>query len=106
MEYVRATLIALSACLLPSGCGEPACTGTPDVCRFEAFQKATPDAAADAVAAIQQFQDPIVRSAAVNHWLLQHPQSSSQDGMALCALLTGTEVGNCNRRVNAAHLRR
>lgn len=105
MRVPALALVLLAAAAL-SGCGTPTCTGTPDVCNFEAFQKATPDAASDAAAAIRQFQDPIVRSAAVNQWLQLHPQSSPQDGMMLCALLTGTEVGNCNRRVNAAHLRR
>lgn len=95
----------IGACLLV-GCGEPACESTPDVCNFAVFQKATPVTAQEAVQAIQTFQDPIVRTAAVNHWLRLNPKSTIEDGNLLCSLLTGTEVGNCQRRVSAAHLRR
>ena len=95
----------IGACLLVA-CGDPACDSTPDVCNFALFQKATPTSAQQASEQIQRFQDPIVRTAAVNHWLRLNPKSTAEDGNMLCALLTGTEVGNCQRRVSAAHLRR
>jgi hypothetical protein len=80
----------IGACLLVA-CVDPACDSTPDVCNFALFQKATPTSAQQASEQIQRFQDPIVRTAAVNHWLRLNPKSTTEDG---------------NMRVSAAHLRR
>ena len=59
------------------------------------------------VTAAKAINDPLVRDAAVLHWVEDHRRGlAPADGQALCGLLSERERNTCQRRLSAPHLAR
>lgn len=83
--------------------GDPAAF---DLCTFERIKDPSLTDAASAERLLAEIRDPIVRSAAAQHWIQQHPQAPAEQARRLCGYLTDLEKGACERRVNSPHLAR
>lgn len=88
-----------------AGC-DPGDSATFDLCTFERIKDPSVTDATSAERLLAEIHDPIVRSAAAQHWIQQHPQAPAEQARRLCGYLTDLEKGACERRVNSPHLAR
>ncbi len=99
-------LLAVLLAVLLAACASAGDCPTPDLCAYAKFKEHTPQSADDAALAIEAMTDPVVRAAAVQRWMGEHPNPTQQQGARICGVLPQGEKENCARRVNSPHLHR
>ena len=85
-------------------CSQPACPpgSTTDACLLE---KAPQAGSEEIEALVQQIDDPIMRSAAVEAWVGANASRDPATCARLCDQMTGPGQEQCKRRAAAPHLK-